>query len=989
MKPRETRPESKPLTPLTPERWREVDAVVRGALAQPPHARAAFVASACSGDATLRREVEELLAVHTGDFLARPAAATFAAAEDSAMYAGVSAALAGRYELERELGRGGMATVYLARDLRHDRPVAVKVLHAELAAVVGGARFLTEIRTTAALQHPHILPLFDSGSAENDGLLYYVMPFVAGETLRGRLTRERQLPVADALRVATEVASALEYAHRHGVIHRDIKPENILLGEDGQALVADFGIALAISHAAGERLTQSGLSLGTPQYMAPEQAAGERSRDARVDVYALGAVTYEMLAGEPPFTGPTAQAILARVMTELPRALSVQRPTVPQHVDAAVRTALEKVPADRFPSASAFSAALAAAPSPEFARPLSPATPRRRSAPIIAALASTALLAAALGWGAARWGSAHESSSARAATAENKVVRFVIGLDSAIFLDYFSDPAISPDGRTIVYAADGPDGTRLYARPIDQLSSQSVAGTEDAKQPFFSPDGQWVGFLSHGMLRKTRLEGGTPLPVTTVPSSTTGAHLEDFISSCGWGTDDIITCAATDLQSPLLFRVPAAGGQTSAVRLVDSTTVFVGNPHPLPGRKAVLVTVVRASETSQPWVGVLDPVTGGLRQFGAGEGARYVSGAIVYVKDGELLRQSFDIDLMEPTGTPEPITKDIETFYTGRSGFDVSQTGAIVYCPSTSRKNREALIVTDRSGRTEQVIAAHMAWVPRFSPDGGHRVAYGAIAPLQHNGDVWISDLTAGTKERITTDDRDGNDPVWRPDAKAIAYSAYRSGGTTKRLVVRTLADGTERSLGEMPGSQLPSDWTPDGRFVFFTENRDSIGRAGQRLKVQEIWVAPVNGSPARPYLRGRAHEFGARVSPDGHWVAYVSDETGRNEVYLQSYPTPGHEVLVSGGGGDNPMWRHDGWELYYWQADQLLAVTFDPHGISEPPRVRGRTTLFHAPYIENLHSNYDVSSDGTRFVFVPGNTRANRLAVALNLLGQDRPPAR
>jgi len=356
--PPKTDAEAKLSASMTAERWRQVDAVVRDALAQPPEARAAFVSGACRGDASLRREVEELLAVRSGDFLARPAAVAFAAAEDAAMYTHVSAALAGRYVLEREVGRGGMATVYLARDLRHDRFVAVKVLHAELAAVVGGARFLAEIRTTAALQHPHILPLFDSGSADRDrGLLYYVMPFVEGETLRARLAREVQLPVADAVRIATEVASALEYAHRHGVIHRDIKPENILLNEDGQALVADFGIALAITNAAGERLTQSGLSLGTPQYMAPEQAAGERSIDARVDIYALGAVTYEMLAGEPPFTGPSAQAIIARVMTESPRELAARRPSVPRHVDTAVRTALEKVQADRFASASAFAGA--------------------------------------------------------------------------------------------------------------------------------------------------------------------------------------------------------------------------------------------------------------------------------------------------------------------------------------------------------------------------------------------------------------------------------------------------------------------------------------------------------------------------------------------------------------------------------------------------------------------------------------------------------
>src|SRR6266545_1691638 len=267
----------------------------------------------------------------------------------------LSAALAGRYTIERELGAGGMATVYLAHDVRHDRKVALKVLRPELAAVIGAERFFIEIKTTANLQHPHILPLFDSGAA--DSFLFYVMPFIEGESLRDRLNREKQLPIAEAVRIATEIAGALDYAHRHNVIHRDIKPENVLL-HDGQALVADFGIALAASKAGGSRMTETGMSLGTPTYMSPEQAMGEREITARSDVYALGCVTYEMLIGEPPFTGPTAQAVVARVVTESPRPLVPQRHTIPRHVEAAALTALEKLPADRFATAAEFADAL-------------------------------------------------------------------------------------------------------------------------------------------------------------------------------------------------------------------------------------------------------------------------------------------------------------------------------------------------------------------------------------------------------------------------------------------------------------------------------------------------------------------------------------------------------------------------------------------------------------------------------------------------------
>src|SRR5215217_2790676 len=294
----------------------------------------------------------------------------------------LQSALADRYRLDREAGAGGMATVYLAQDIRHGRPVAVKVLRPELAAVIAAERFLAEIKLTANLQHPHILPLFDSGEA--DSYLFYVMPFIQGETLRDRLTRDKQLPVPEAIRIATEVASALDYAHRHGVVHRDIKPENILL-HDGQALVADFGIALAASKASGARMTETGMSLGTPHYMSPEQAMGEREITARSDVYAIGAVLYEMLSGDPPFTGSTAQAIVARVVTEVPRPLLPQRHTIPRHVEAAVLTALEKLPADRFPSAADFAEALrdkgyaATVPLPTVSEPKGIAEAHRRT----------------------------------------------------------------------------------------------------------------------------------------------------------------------------------------------------------------------------------------------------------------------------------------------------------------------------------------------------------------------------------------------------------------------------------------------------------------------------------------------------------------------------------------------------------------------------------------------------------------------------------
>jgi serine/threonine-protein kinase len=415
----------------------------------------------------------------------------------------LTAALSERYSIERELGQGGMATVYLAQDLKHDRRVAVKVLRPELAAVIGADRFLSEIKTTANLQHPHILPLHDSGEA--DGFLFYVMPFVEGETVRDRLKKEKQLPVADAVRIATEVAAALDYAHRHNVIHRDIKPENILL-HDGSALVADFGIALAASKAGGTRMTETGMSLGTPHYMSPEQAMGEREITARSDVYALGCVLYEMLTGDPPFTGSTAQAVVARVVTETPRPMTPQRRTIPPHVEAAVLTALEKLPADRFASAAEFAAALAQpgyhSPAqhgmPERAAAGAPAGRLRRAVPW-AAGALALLLGTALG------------ARLLAPAAVLRPLRLAISLPSE------TPPLVlrlSPDGATLAYVSAQGDRLSIFARRLDELTPRRVEGTQDAYTVSFSPDGQSIAFLAGGgSPRKVPLSGGAPVVI--------------------------------------------------------------------------------------------------------------------------------------------------------------------------------------------------------------------------------------------------------------------------------------------------------------------------------------------------------------------------------------------------------------------------------------------------------------------------------------------
>jgi hypothetical protein len=398
----------------------------------------------------------------------------------------LNTALAGRYRVERHLGEGGMATVYLAEDLKHDRKVALKLLKPELAAVLGAERFVVEIKTTASLQHPHILPLFDSGTA--DGFLFYVMPFIEGETLREKLNRETQLGVDEAVRIAREVADALEYAHQHGIVHRDIKPENILL-HGGHAMVADFGIALAVSAAAGGRMTETGLSLGTPHYMSPEQATAEKEITARSDVYSLGSVLYEMLAGQPPHLGGSAQQIIMKIIAEPVQPVTALRKSVPPNVAAAVAKSLEKLPADRFESAKAFGEALG---NPAYTNASSAGTVGyavaggRGVSPRLFAIAVTvaAVLLVTTVWG---WRAAFRDESGMA-------VRFPLTLAADLRLGPGpSVPlAISPDGKNIVFVGVRAGATMLYRRVLNDPTAHAIPGTENANSPFFSPDGKWL-----------------------------------------------------------------------------------------------------------------------------------------------------------------------------------------------------------------------------------------------------------------------------------------------------------------------------------------------------------------------------------------------------------------------------------------------------------------------------------------------------------------
>ena len=534
-------PAVRAVPPMTADRWRAVDAILKIALTCHPDERSIVIAEACEGDAALRTEVESLLAAHVDggdDFLERPAAEALVVQDTQSVRSRLASALEGRYAIVREIATGGMATVYLAHDLRHARPVAIKVLREQLAAAVGAERFLAEIRVTASLQHPHILPLFDSGSA--DGLLWYAMPYVEGETLRSRLARGGRLPVAEAVRLAREVADALDHAHARGFVHRDVKPENVLL-RDGHALVADFGIALALEQAGTDRLTSTGLALGTPQYMAPEQAAGERALDARVDVYALGAVLHEMLAGEPPFAAATRQDVVQRIIREPPPMLARMRPDVTPFVDRAVRRALAKRPDDRYPSAAAFGRALATAEAMPLETPPSEARGGVHDAR------------------GSRQGRAVSARAAFYAATATLVLGLIGGLlvDRSPFVRRWTDPAPAVGPANVVVDAPIAAVGELSLAIVDR--SGKVVRALPANRPWtprFSPDGHSVAYGAFGPGRST-----SDLWVTDLAAGTTRrlTDNEGDANDPQWSADG----------SRLAYSVGASGGKDVVVQSLN------------------------------------------------------------------------------------------------------------------------------------------------------------------------------------------------------------------------------------------------------------------------------------------------------------------------------------------------------------------------------------------------------------------------------------
>jgi Tol biopolymer transport system component/tRNA A-37 threonylcarbamoyl transferase component Bud32 len=890
----------------------------------------------------------------------------------------------GPYEILAAIGAGGMGEVYKARDTRLNRIVAIKVLPVHLADRAElRERFEREARTVASLNHPHICVLHDVG--QQDGTDYLVMEHLEGETLAQRL-QKGPLSLEQVLQYAIEIADALDKAHRKGVTHRDLKPGNIMLTKTGTKLL-DFGLAklkhegpsthvqLSELSTASDPITAQGTIVGTLQYMAPEQLEGKEV-DARTDIFAFGAVVYEMATGKKCFEGKSQASLIAAILQIDPPSMSSLQPMAPVALDRTIKICFAKDPDGRWQAANDLTRELkwiaeggsqaGVSPPPATAKGIRSLGRRERILSVGALLLVAAIV------GIAAWNLKPPPPRA--------VTRAVINLPAGqqlAGLDSGPSVALSPDGTHLAYVARQGGVQQLYLRAVDSLEAKPIPGTDGVINPFFSPDGQWVGFFASGKLKKTSVSGGAALTLGDVAANPYGAS---------WGGQGTIAFAPTTFS--VLQQVSESGGTSQPLTRLEKNDVSQRWPEFLPGGKALLFA---ASPAIANWVNAQVAV----QSVGTGErrnliqGGTYPhyapSGHLVYVQGGSLMAVPFDAQRLAVTGTPVPVVEGVlESPSTGAAQYSISSTGTLVYIPGTVQSNQSELVWVSRSGAEQPLAARARAYRgPRLSPDG-RRVA---VTIQEQESQVWLYDISLQTLTRLTFGGNTNNNPSWTPDGKRIAFESNKEGPLN---VFWQLADGSG-GLERLTTSEyvpVPHSWSPDGQLMAFVEVNPSTG--------YDIWIlrmgdpspgsgqVPLAGSgqvrKAQPFLRTRFDEAVPRFSPDGRWLAYVSNESGRSEIYVQPYPGPGGKWQISTDGGTEPVWNPSGRELFYRTGDKMIAVeiTTQPSFSVGKPRMlfegRYRLTRVTSP-------NYDVSRDGQRFLMLKPVEQAQAASTQINVV--------
>jgi Tol biopolymer transport system component len=846
----------------------------------------------------------------------------------------------GPYEIQALAGAGGMGEVYKARDTRLERTVAVKILPENLA--LDGQfreRFEREARTISQLDHPNICALYDVG--EHEGRWYLVMQYLEGETLAARLAKGA-LPPAEALPLAIQIAAALDKAHRAGVVHRDLKPGNVMLTKSGARLL-DFGLAkttlaaplgVSMLPTTPANITAQGTILGTFQYMAPEQVEGQET-DARTDIFAFGAVLYEMVTGRPAFQGRTQASLIGAILRDDPTTAAEIAPMVPPALNRVIRTCLAKSPDDRFQTMHDVSLQLqwiveggsqAGVPAPV-------AVQRRARQRLAWSVAAVATLAAA----------ALAVVVVTRETPTPRLVRFEVATPAGVLA--IDAPKLSPDGATLAFNATDPTGqTRIWLRPLQSLQAYPLAGTEGTTRPFWSPDSAFLGFFADGKLKKIAVSGGPAQAIADAPTGADGS----------WSSEGVILFdgRATDP----IYRVPAAGGVPAVAAAADPARKesAVGWPEFLPdGRHFLYLAMGDTADTSTYRIGVLDSLESQAMTSAQTQVAYAPPGFLLFVRDRTLVAQPFDATSLKTTGEPVPLAERIGTDNVGLARFSVSRDGTLAYRTGEAG-NR--LLWVDRTGREIEALGDPGEYAtPALSPDG-RRLAYRLADPRSAKADIWIRDLVRGVNSRFTFAAGNNEAPIWSPDGATIVFNSDR-GGVPAMYEKPASGQGEEKVLFQTPEIKVPTDWSRDGRYIAFMHRSAKTDF--------DVWVLPMFGD-RKPFavIESPFVDTQPRFSPDGRFIAYASNESGRVEVYVQTFPAASGKWQISNAGGGDPVWRGDGREIFYRATDQkLMAVDIQTAGGFQAGVPRN---LFLSSVVPgNARNKHIVSPDGQRFLLV------------------------
>ncbi len=865
----------------------------------------------------------------------------------------------GSHEVLALLGQGGMGEVYQAHDTKLGRDVAIKVLPEAFAHDPQRlSRFQREAKMLASLNHPNIATIH--GLEESNGTQYLVMELVLGETLRERIGREGALPVDEALGIARQIAEALEAAHEKSIIHRDLKPANVKVTPEGKVKVLDFGLAKAFageesgsdpsnSPTLSQAATLQGVILGTAAYMSPEQARGT-SIDKRTDTWAFGCVLYELLTGKKAFQGETVTDILAKVLQGEPDWQALP-PSTPTKLRDLLRRCLQKDKTLRLRDAGdariEILEALSISGTPEArvaaATPTGLAWPRVRLMIVGGSLLAASIAAFAV------WNLKPSPPALPA-----PVSRSVFSLPPGDRLARTDLPAValSPDGSHIVYVVVRGSTQQLYLRAMDGFEAKPMPGTDGAVAPLFSPDGQWLGFFAEAKLKKISINGGAPV-------SLCAASIGNTVSA-SWGTDGTIVYQY--LNAGELWQVSAAGGTPKRLNTLDKSELSSRWPEFLPGAKAVLFAASTVAGWSTPQVSLYRLDTGERRNLiSGGTGPYYApTGHLLYVQGGTLMAVPFDLQRMSVTGAPVPVVEGVmQSVSNGVAQYSVSENGSLVYVPGGTLGGQHTLVWVDRRGAEQPLPAPpHGYRAPRISPDG-KRIA---VVLDDLGGHAWTYDLARGTLTRLTFEAGGTNTVAWTRDGKRLAFNS----GAPPNLFWQA-ADGSGKAerLTTSENQQNPISWSPDGQALGYMELDPATS--------WDVWVLRLSDRKAQPFLRTASYETVPQFSPDGRWLAYVSDESGRYEVYVQPYPGPGGKWQISTDGGTEPVWNPNGRELFYRIGPKMMAVDIT----TQPGFSAGKSRmLFEGPYPSLVATvpSYDVSPDGQRFLMLKASEQSQAI---------------